>query len=57
MSVRDKPNPDEVALLAIDQVVTSLNSLAETQQSMCEIVQALLYELSNGQQGKKLEED
>jgi hypothetical protein len=47
---------DDEAMLAIEQIVTSLNSMAETQKALCEIVQALLFELSNGQQGKKLEE-
>jgi uncharacterized protein YejL (UPF0352 family) len=57
LSVNKHKTEEEVALIAIDQIVTSLNSLAETQKAMCQIVQGLLFELSNGQQGKKLEED
>ena len=57
MSARDKPNPDEVALLAIDQIISSLNSMAATQRAMCDIAQALLFELSNGKQGKPMEEE
>lgn len=57
LSARDKPNPDEVALLAIDQIISSLNSMAATQRAMCDIAQALLFELSNGKQGKPMEEE
>lgn len=47
---------DDEAMIAIEQIILSLNSMAATQKTMCEIAQALLFELSNGQQGKKLEE-
>ena len=50
MSV-DKDDPEAVAMLAIEQIVGSLESLAETQKSMCDIAQELLRELKRQRKG------
>jgi len=45
LSAVDKDDPEAVAALAVEQIVGSLQSLAETQLAMCDILKDLLREL------------
>lgn len=49
----DKPPADEVALQAIEQIIASLDSMAETQRNMCDIAQELLKEFQRANREAK----
>ena len=56
MSANKHKTEEEVALIAIDQIIRALNSMAESQKDLCNLAKEVLDEFSKYRKEKSLEE-
>jgi hypothetical protein len=56
LSANKHKTEEEIALIAIDQIIRALNSMAESQKDLCNLAKEVLDELSKCKKEEKLEE-